>query len=82
MRFGLSLMLCLSTASCQTMAGGATEPAPVVDSFCEVAKPFTWSRNDTRETQIEAQQWNAVGARLCQWAPPARVPMTPVSPPL
>lgn len=64
--FALSSLLCLTLTSCRTMVSAATEP-PVVDSFCAIAKPFTWSRQDTRESVIQAQEHNAIGKRLCGW---------------
>lgn len=75
-RFALSLMLCPLMLSCQTTGSAATEPK-VVDSFCAVAKPIAWSRQDTRETATQVQEHNTLGKKLCGWGtspPPAKFP--------
>lgn len=35
--------------------------------FCSVAEPLRWSGKDTRETQNQAVEHNAVGKELCGW---------------
>lgn len=34
---------------------------------CEVLSPIKWSARDTRETQNQVVEFNAVGARVCEW---------------
>ena len=67
-RLALTLSPLLLTAACRTTAGGGIEGA----SFCAVARPIAWSRNDTRETLAGIAEHNAVGKAICGWAPPAR----------
>lgn len=37
------------------------------DTFCQIAKPIYWSRNDTRMTKEQADAHNRKGKRLCGW---------------
>ena len=36
------------------------------DTFCQIAKPITWSANDTRFTKEQADSHNRVWKRLCR----------------
>lgn len=58
----LMLLSGCQTASLSTTTGlGATKGA----TFCQVAKPFYWSKKDTRLTQEQAVSHNAVFYELC-----------------
>jgi hypothetical protein len=35
--------------------------------YCDVATPFLWSKNDTRETQNQATEFNRIGKEICRW---------------
>lgn len=60
----LVMMLLLGlTTSCTTMGLGGTRI--VTDTSCAAFKPITWSRKDTRETQEQIIEHNAVYKALC-----------------
>jgi len=42
-------------------------PATAGATFCQVAKPITWSGNDTRATKEQVDAHNRVGKSLCGW---------------
>ena len=42
-----------------------TQPAPPPDTYCQIAKPVYWSRNDTRQTKEQVDRHNRVWKRLC-----------------
>jgi hypothetical protein len=65
-RFALATALCLPVTACQTTVSGGTS-APRGATFCEIAEPLRWSVKDTRETQDQAVEHNAVGKELCGW---------------
>lgn len=61
-----SVMLTLS--ACATLMGsGATDPEPGADTYCRIAKPITWSAQDTDQTIREVKAHNAAGVALCGW---------------
>lgn len=51
-------------AGCATMAQPKVSPP---SEFCQVARPITWSRSDTRLTKEQADTHNRVGRKLCGW---------------
>jgi hypothetical protein len=55
-------------SSCATTGSAATDPLPGAQSFCDIARPITWSTRDTPETVLEVKAHNAVGKRLCGWS--------------
>jgi hypothetical protein len=63
MLLALLLSACQQTNLSQTTALNAISKAP----FCDVAEPFRWSGKDTRPTQEQAVEHNAVGKELCGW---------------
>lgn len=59
-------------ASCATTTGSGeidkATLAPIAHaSFCSVAKPIAWSKEDTPETIEAVKEHNAVGKALCGW---------------
>lgn len=56
------MALSLGLTACQTTGSVATKQVP-----CITLKPIAWSRNDTRETQDQATEYNAVAAAMCGW---------------
>lgn len=42
-----------------------TQPAPPPDTYCQIAKPIYWSKNDTRETKAQADRENRKWKALC-----------------
>lgn len=60
-------LVCLLVASCQTMGSGAIDPKSSALLFCDAMTPFRWSREDTRQTQEQATEINAIGVRECHW---------------
>ena len=60
-----SLMLFSTLSGCETTTGsGATDGHA---SFCSVASPIYWSKDDTASTIEQAKELNAVGVKLCGW---------------
>lgn len=43
-----------------------TQPAPPPDTYCQIAKPIYWSKNDTRATKEQADRENRKWKRLCK----------------
>lgn len=35
------------------------------DTYCQIAKPIYWSRNDTRQTKEQVDKHNRVWKQLC-----------------
>lgn len=56
------LMLVILNGCATTTASVATEP-----TFCDTARPITWSSRDTDHTIDEVKQHNARGIELCGW---------------
>lgn len=54
-------LLSLTLTACQTTASVATDPT------CKAFRPIAWSALDTRGTQEQATEHNAVGAAVCGW---------------
>ena len=54
-------LLSLALTACQTTGSVATDPA------CKAFKPIAWSSLDTRGTQEQATEHNAVGVSVCGW---------------
>lgn len=52
----------LSISHCQTTGIAETSSGA---TFCQIAKPITWSRNDTRPTQEQVVEHNLVHRTLC-----------------
>lgn len=62
------MLLCLLLAACQMTGSAATKSVTTSGAtFCEVAKVISWSSKDTRETQDQITEHNAVGKELCRW---------------
>ena len=60
-----SLMLFSTLSGCETPTGsGATDGHA---SFCSVASPIYWSKDDTASTIEQAKELNSVGVTLCGW---------------
>lgn len=58
----------LTLSACETLTGSvATEPEPGADTYCRIAKPITWSVDDTDATIREVKAHNATGVALCGW---------------
>lgn len=68
------MLLCHAVAACQTTDGGGIEmtAAPIRSVPCASLRPIFWSHRDTRETQEQATEDNAVKAKSCGWMPPKR----------
>lgn len=63
----VAMLACLGLTACQTTgSGGIDAPAAKVVP-CAALSPIYWSKGDTRETQDQATEYNAVGARVCGW---------------
>lgn len=68
----LTLPAAILLASCETTTDGAGISADAIEpiahaSFCTVAKPISWSSQDTPATVAEIKEHNAVGRTLCGW---------------
>ncbi len=69
----LATTLCLLTSHCLTMGSAETEPLKLATGrsallFCDgLHGPFRWSKQDTRETQDQATEQNAIGRAECGW---------------
>lgn len=37
------------------------------DTFCQIAQPIRWSKDDTRITKEQADKHNRKGKALCGW---------------
>ncbi len=62
----LGLMLSVIPVGCATMTGSAvTDDAHA--TFCQIASPIYWSKDDTAATVQQVKELNAVGMRLCGW---------------
>lgn len=65
-RLVLATLLSLSLAACQTTGtGGINAGAGSVSVACESFSDIKWSSKDTRETQEQAVEHNAVYDKLC-----------------
>lgn len=42
------------------------QPAPPPDTYCQIAKPIYWSKQDTRATKEQADRENRKWKRLCK----------------
>lgn len=62
--FGLGFAT-LTIAGCATMTGSAAIE-PGADTFCRIAKPITWSVEDSDATIREVKAHNAAFVALCQ----------------
>lgn len=66
-------VLMLTLISCQSLQSfNETNPSdPTITergaTFCEIAKPFWYSKLDTDKTKEQAIIHNAKGVQLCQW---------------
>lgn len=64
-------VLLFSLTFFSTLSGCAmTTGSAVTDgraSFCEVASPLYWSKDDTAATVAQVKEYNAVGKTLCGW---------------
>lgn len=54
MCFGLIIMFCQPPA-----------PPPVVDTYCQIAKPIYWDKTDTRLTKEAVDTHNKTWKKLC-----------------
>lgn len=62
-RLAPPLLARLMLTACQTTDSAGTDGA----RFCDAAKVIAWSKADTRPTQEQAVEHNAVGKALCGW---------------
>lgn len=63
---GLKLLgLALALAGCQTNSSVIETLGRA--SFCDVAEPIYYSKNDTDETKKQVREHNAVGVAICGW---------------
>ena len=62
--FGALSLLILSSCTCLTPSSVQTSAA---GSFCDIARPITWSDKDTGATLEQIKEHNAVGVKLCAW---------------
>lgn len=46
----------------------AAKAPPPISSYCAIAKPITWSAQDTRATKEEVDTHNRIWKRLCRKA--------------
>lgn len=60
----VALMLPLMIHGCM-MTGSAAIPRGA--TFCEIARPIHWSREDTIPTVKAVKEHNAAGKKLCGW---------------
>jgi hypothetical protein len=65
--FVLAIGLSLALTACQTMGSVGTDKVVRGATFCEVASPLSWSKTDSRDTQEQISEHNAVGIALCGW---------------
>lgn len=68
-------MALLATMTISVFAGGCAhvpdaDGAATPKAACEVFKPITWARADTKPTVRQIQGHNAAGGALCGWTPP------------
>lgn len=47
-------------------ADAAKAPPPPISSYCQIARPITWSAQDTRATKEKVDIHNRVWKRLCR----------------
>jgi hypothetical protein len=68
-RLGFVMLLCLSLAACLTTETvgirADTSPKVITDVACKSFKPIGWSTKDTRQTQNEVTEHNAVYKEIC-----------------
>ncbi len=62
-----AIWLCLILTSCQTTASVATDTAASIP--CAALVPIYWSKDDTRKTQDQVTEYNAVWKAICQTQP-------------
>lgn len=67
MRSAAATLVCLTLTACQTTGSGGINAQGVKAVPCAALTPIYWSKGDTRETQEQATEYNAVGARVCGW---------------
>jgi hypothetical protein len=67
MRSVVAMLACLALTACQTTGSGGTSPPGEKAVPCAALSPILWSKSDTRDTQNQATEYNAVGARVCGW---------------
>lgn len=68
MRLALMLSavtLILSGCATTTGSGATSTPPPAAETYCQIAKPITWSSRDTDDTIRQVKEHNAVYLRLC-----------------
>lgn len=61
--FGL-IFCCILNGCATTTGSGATDGHA---SFCSVATPIYWSKEDTAATIAQAREHNAAGVKICGW---------------
>lgn len=69
--FGVLSSATLASCGTTTMDFAATSSSSHAlgrAAFCDVARPISWSRNDTDQTILQVKEHNAVGQALCAWA--------------
>lgn len=59
------MLVFLSLTACQQMVSGEIK-FDVTEVSCKAFKPITWSKQDTRETQDQIVEHNAVYVRICK----------------
>lgn len=59
------LLLSLSLTACLTTGSDETRPVLTVNTGCESFKAIYWSKKDTRKTQEQVVEHNAVYKKLC-----------------
>lgn len=63
----VAVLACLTLTACQTTGSGEINVAATKTVPCTALSPILWSKGDTRETQDQVTEFNAVGARVCGW---------------
>lgn len=67
MRSVVAMLACLALTACQTTGSGGINAPETKAVPCAALSPIYWSKGDTRETQDQVTEFNAVGARVCGW---------------
>ena len=62
-----SIVAITNVVACQSLATMDTGAAEAAASFCDIAKPIRYSRNDTAETILQIVEHNTVGVQICGW---------------
>lgn len=58
-------MLIPSACATTTGSGATSTPPPAAETYCQVARPISWSTKDTDETIRQVKAHNAVYTKLC-----------------